>query len=155
MRVGAKAGASEPPLYISYSLRLDFAFNFNNLEDLNLVTHFYVVVVFNTDTTFHTVTNFLYVIFKATQRFQFTFGVEPDLMTIAKGLTSGYAPMGAVLMSDEIFNGIADGPNKAAVVGHGQTYSAHPVSAAVALEVIKIYEESMLAHARYTPKTES
>ena len=75
-------------------------------------------------------------------------GVEPDLMTIAKGLTSGYAPMGAVLMSDEIFNGIADGPNKAAVVGHGQTYSAHPVSAAVALEVIKIYEESMLAHAQ-------
>ena len=75
-------------------------------------------------------------------------GVEPDLMTIAKGLTSGYAPMGAVLMSDEIFNGIADGPKKAAVVGHGQTYSAHPVSAAVALEVIKIYEESMLAHAQ-------
>ncbi len=75
-------------------------------------------------------------------------GVEPDLMTIAKGLTSGYAPMGAVLMSDEIFNGIADGPNKAAVVGHGQTYSAHPVSAAVALEVIKIYEEGMLAHAQ-------
>jgi len=75
-------------------------------------------------------------------------GIEPDLMTIAKGLTSGYAPMGAVLMSDEIFNGIADGPNKAAVVGHGQTYSAHPVSAAVALEVIKIYEESMLAHAQ-------
>ncbi|MDG6098979.1 aminotransferase class III-fold pyridoxal phosphate-dependent enzyme [Alteromonas sp. ZYF713] len=75
-------------------------------------------------------------------------GVEPDLMTIAKGLTSGYAPMGAVLMSDEIFSGIADGPNKAAVVGHGQTYSAHPVSAAVALEVIKIYEESMLAHAQ-------
>ena len=75
-------------------------------------------------------------------------GIEPDLMTIAKGLTSGYAPMGAVLMSDEIFNGIADGPNKAAVVGHGQTYSAHPVSAAVALEVIKIYEESMRAHAQ-------
>ena len=75
-------------------------------------------------------------------------GVEPDLMTVAKGLTSGYAPMGAVLMSDEIFSGIADGPNKAAVVGHGQTYSAHPVSAAVALEVIKIYEEGMLAHAQ-------
>ena len=75
-------------------------------------------------------------------------GVEPDLMTVAKGLTSGYAAMGAVLMSDEIFSGIADGPNKAAVVGHGQTYSAHPVSAAVALEVIKIYEEGMLAHAQ-------
>ena len=75
-------------------------------------------------------------------------GVEPDLMTMAKGMTSGYAPMGALLMSDEIFSGIADGPNKAAIVGHGQTYSAHPVSAAIALEVIKIYEESMLAHAQ-------
>ena len=75
-------------------------------------------------------------------------GIQPDLMTMAKGLTSGYAPMGAVMMSDEIFNGIADGPNKAAVVGHGQTYSAHPVSAAVALEVISIYEEGMLAHAQ-------
>jgi len=51
-------------------------------------------------------------------------------------------------MSDEIFSGIADGPNKAAVVGHGQTYSAHPVSAVIALEVIKIYEESMLRHAQ-------
>lgn len=75
-------------------------------------------------------------------------GVQPDLMTIAKGLTSGYSPMGAVLMSDEIFNGMADGPNKVAVVGHGQTYSAHPVSAAVALEVISIYEEGLLAHAQ-------
>lgn len=74
--------------------------------------------------------------------------VQPDLMTIAKGLTSGYSPMGALLMSDEIFSGIADGPNKAAVVGHGQTYSAHPVSAAVALEVIKIYEEGLLEHAQ-------
>lgn len=75
-------------------------------------------------------------------------GVQPDLMTLAKGLTSGYAPMGALLMSDEIFSGIADGPNKAAVVGHGQTYSAHPVSAAIALEVIDIYEESILGHAQ-------
>jgi len=74
--------------------------------------------------------------------------VQPDLMTLAKGLTSGYAPMGALLMSDEIFSGIADGPNKAAVVGHGQTYSAHPVSAVVALEVIKIYEDSMLRHSQ-------
>lgn len=75
-------------------------------------------------------------------------GVEPDLMTIAKGLTSGYAPMGALLMSDEIFNGIADGPHRSAVVGHGQTYSAHPVSAAVALEVISLYEEGLLANAQ-------
>ena len=68
-------------------------------------------------------------------------GVEPDLMTMAKGLTSGYAPMGAVMMSDQVYRGIADGNASAFPVGHGQTYSAHPVSAAVALEVLNIYTE--------------
>ena len=68
-------------------------------------------------------------------------GVEPDLMTVAKGLTAGYAPMGAVLMSEEVYGGIADGSGKNAVVGHGQTYSAHPVSAAIALEVLRLYHE--------------
>ncbi len=74
--------------------------------------------------------------------------IQPDMITMAKGLTSGYVPMGAVMMSDEIFKGIADGPHRSAVVGHGQTYSAHPVSAAVALEVISIYEEGLLEHAQ-------
>ncbi|PQV44785.1 aspartate aminotransferase family protein [Paraburkholderia sp. BL21I4N1] len=69
--------------------------------------------------------------------------VEPDLMTVAKGLTAGYAPMGAVLMSDEIYQGIADGDAEA-VVGHGHTYSAHPVSAAIGLEVLRLYHEGGL-----------
>jgi 4-aminobutyrate--pyruvate transaminase len=68
-------------------------------------------------------------------------GVSPDLMTVAKGLTSGYAPMGALLISERVYAGIADGTPTGAVVGHGATYSAHPVSAAVALEVIRLYEE--------------
>jgi 4-aminobutyrate--pyruvate transaminase len=68
-------------------------------------------------------------------------GVSPDLMTVAKGLTSGYAPMGALLMSEQVYAGIADGTPAGALVGHGATYSAHPVSAAVALEVIRLYEE--------------
>jgi adenosylmethionine-8-amino-7-oxononanoate aminotransferase len=62
-------------------------------------------------------------------------------MTVAKGLTSGYAPMGALLISGRVYAGIADGTPAGAVVGHGATYSAHPVSAAVALEVIRLYEE--------------
>jgi adenosylmethionine-8-amino-7-oxononanoate aminotransferase len=70
-------------------------------------------------------------------------GVEPDLMTVAKGLTAGYAPMGAVLMSDEIYQGIADG-DATAIVGHGYTYSAHPVSAAIGLEVLRLYHEGGL-----------
>lgn len=74
-------------------------------------------------------------------------GIVPDLMTTAKGLTSGYVPMGAVLMSDHVYNVIADGAG-AAAVGHGYTYSAHPVSAAVGLEVLRLYETGLLDNGR-------
>jgi len=69
--------------------------------------------------------------------------IVPDFMTTAKGLTSGYVPMGAVFMADHVYQVIADGAGNAAV-GHGYTYSAHPVSAAVALEVLKLYENGLL-----------
>ncbi|WOH53577.1 aspartate aminotransferase family protein [Bradyrhizobium sp. sBnM-33] len=69
--------------------------------------------------------------------------IVPDFMTTAKGLTSGYAPMGAVFMSDKVYDVIADGAGNAAV-GHGQTYSGHPVSAAVGLAVLKLYEDGLL-----------
>jgi adenosylmethionine-8-amino-7-oxononanoate aminotransferase len=73
--------------------------------------------------------------------------VQPDLMTVAKGLTAGYAPMGAVLVSDAVYRGIADGIAPGTPLGNGHTYSAHPVSAAIALEVLRIYEEEgMLAN---------
>ena len=79
--------------------------------------------------------------------------VSPDLMTVAKGLTSGYSPMGALLMSKRIYEGIADGTPAGAVVGHGATYSAHPVSAAVALEVLRLYEEGgILANGQQVAK---
>jgi len=67
--------------------------------------------------------------------------VSPDLMTVAKGLTAGYAPMGAVLMSDAVYQGIADGAAPDLPIGHGFTYSGHPVSAAVGLEVLRLYTE--------------
>ncbi len=70
-------------------------------------------------------------------------GIVPDLMTTAKGLTSGYAPMGAVFMSDHVYETIAEGAGEKAI-GHGFTYSAHPVSAAVALEVLALYEGGLL-----------
>jgi len=70
--------------------------------------------------------------------------VEPDLMTIAKGLTAGYAPMGAVMMSDAVYNTIADSDGGKLVIGHGNTYSAHPVSAAIGLEVLRLYDEGGL-----------
>ncbi|ANL69531.1 aminotransferase family protein (plasmid) [Rhizobium phaseoli] len=70
-------------------------------------------------------------------------GVVPDFMTTAKGLTSGYVPMGAVFMADHVYETIAEGAG-AAAIGHGYTYSAHPVSAAVGLEVLTLYENGLL-----------
>lgn len=74
-------------------------------------------------------------------------GIVPDLMTVAKGLTSGYVPMGAVLMADHVYDVIADGAG-AKAVGHGFTYSAHPVSAAVGLAVLELYEGGLLENGR-------
>jgi len=75
-------------------------------------------------------------------------GLTPDFMTTAKGLTSGYAPMGAVFVSDAIYQVMADAAPEGVPFGHGFTYSGHPVSAAVALEVIKLYEGGMIANAQ-------
>lgn len=68
-------------------------------------------------------------------------GVTPDFLTMAKGLTSGYAPLGAAVMSERIYRAMADNTPSGVVIGHGMTYSGHPVSAAVGLEVIRLYEE--------------
>ena len=78
-----------------------------------------------------------------------TFGIKPDMMTVAKQLSSAYMPISAVLVSDEIYQAIADNSDKLGSFGHGYTYSAHPVAAAVALETLKIYEErKIVEHVR-------
>ncbi len=75
--------------------------------------------------------------------------IEPDLMTLAKGLTSGYVPMSACLVSDEIFEVMSEGAGRAGPFNHGTTYSGHPVAAAAALANLDIIEGSdLLAHAR-------
>ncbi|WP_424987662.1 aspartate aminotransferase family protein [Microbulbifer sp. S227A] len=74
-------------------------------------------------------------------------GIVPDMMTTAKGLTSGYAPMGAVFLSEHVYQTISQGAG-ASAVGHGFTYSGHPVSAAVALEVLKLYEGGLFENGR-------
>ncbi|MFT4118817.1 aminotransferase class III-fold pyridoxal phosphate-dependent enzyme [Bradyrhizobium sp.] len=71
-------------------------------------------------------------------------GVVPDLMTVAKGLTSGYLPMGALLMSEEIYRAIADNVPDGRPVGHGFTYSGHPASAAAGLAALRLYTEGGL-----------
>jgi len=78
-----------------------------------------------------------------------TFGIKPDMMTMAKQLSSAYLPISAVLVSDPIYQAIADNSAKRGSFGHGYTYSAHPVAAAVALETLKIYEErDIVGHVR-------
>jgi 4-aminobutyrate--pyruvate transaminase len=70
-----------------------------------------------------------------------TFKLRPDIMTVAKALSSAYLPIAALLVSKRIYDGISENTAKIGTFGHGFTYSGHPVSAAVALETLKIYEE--------------
>ncbi len=70
-----------------------------------------------------------------------TYGIKPDIMSMAKALSSSYLPISAVLISDQVYQVIADNTSKIGTFGHGYTYSGHPVPAAVALETLKIYEE--------------
>ena len=65
------------------------------------------------------------------------FGYVPDIITSAKGLTSGYSPLGAMIASDRLFEPFDDGKT---VFGHGYTFGGHPVSAAVALANLDIFE---------------
>ncbi len=70
-----------------------------------------------------------------------TFEMKPDLMTLAKQLSSGYLPISAVMVSDHVYQTVKAQSNELGVFGHGLTYGGHPVPCAVALEVLKIYEE--------------
>jgi 4-aminobutyrate--pyruvate transaminase len=78
-----------------------------------------------------------------------TFGLKPDMITCAKALSSGYLPIGAVMLSETIYKALVKQSEKIGVFSHGFTYSGHPVSSAVALETLKIYEEDdILSHVR-------
>ncbi len=72
------------------------------------------------------------------------FGVTPDLMTTAKGITNGNLPMGAVFAKREIHDVFMQGPDSAVELFHGYTYSAHPVACAAALATLDIYEKEDL-----------
>ena len=70
-----------------------------------------------------------------------TMGIEPDILTCAKALSSSFLPISAVMINDKVYQGLADGSHSIGTFGHGYTYSGHPVSAAVAVETLKIYDE--------------
>jgi beta-alanine--pyruvate transaminase len=72
------------------------------------------------------------------------FGVLPDLMTTAKGITNGTVPMGAVFMRERIFEAFMTGPETAIEMPHGYTYSSHPLACAAGLATLQVYEEEGL-----------
>lgn len=72
------------------------------------------------------------------------FGVTPDLITTAKGITNATVPMGAVFMKEEIFQTFMQGPEDAIELPHGYTYSAHPLACAAGLATLDVYEEEGL-----------
>jgi 4-aminobutyrate--pyruvate transaminase len=69
------------------------------------------------------------------------FSMRPSSITIAKALSSGYIPISAVIVPEDIFEPIKKASNDVGVFGHGYTYSGHPVACAVALKTLEIYEE--------------
>src|SRR5260221_6084420 len=70
-----------------------------------------------------------------------TFGLKPDMVVVAKALSSAYMPISAVMVSEPIYRAMVLESEKIGTFGHGYTYSGHPVPSAVALETLKIYEE--------------
>lgn len=76
-------------------------------------------------------------------------GIEPDLLTLAKGLTSGYAPLSAVMVGPRVWAALEQGAAQHGIFGHGYTYTAHPICAAAALANIAIIEDDgLLENAR-------
>jgi beta-alanine--pyruvate transaminase len=72
------------------------------------------------------------------------FGVVPDMITVAKGITNGTVPMGAVFVRKEIYDTFMHGPEQAIELAHGYTYSGHPLACAAALATLDVYEEEGL-----------
>ena len=77
------------------------------------------------------------------------FGLQPDIITCAKGLTSGYVPMGATIISDKLMKSLANECKESTLFSHGFTYSGHPAAAVAALKTMDlIEEEKILEHVR-------
>ncbi|AQZ49460.1 aspartate aminotransferase family protein [Martelella mediterranea] len=69
------------------------------------------------------------------------YGLKPDLITIAKGLTSAYAPLSGTIVSDKVWKVLEQGTDENGPIGHGWTYSAHPIGAAAGVANLKLIDE--------------
>jgi L-2,4-diaminobutyrate transaminase len=76
------------------------------------------------------------------------YGIEPDIITIAKGLTSAYAPLSGSIVSDKVWKVLEDGTDEFGAIGHGWTYSAHPICAAAGVANLKVIDDlNLIANA--------
>ena len=69
-----------------------------------------------------------------------TYGIRPDTISVAKAITSAYAPLGAITLSDDMYQAFVDQSAKIGTFGHGYTYSGHPLSCALGIKALEIYE---------------
>jgi beta-alanine--pyruvate transaminase len=72
------------------------------------------------------------------------YGVEPDMITFAKGVTSGTVPMGGVIASSDVYQAFMSGPPGAIELFHGYTYSAHPLACAAGIATLQLYKDEDL-----------
>ena len=78
-----------------------------------------------------------------------SFGISPDMITMAKQLSAAYQPISALMINETIYSAVVAESEKIGTFGHGFTYGGHPVATAVALETLKIYEErDIVGHVR-------
>ncbi|CAN7627256.1 aminotransferase [Phyllobacterium sp. LjRoot231] len=76
------------------------------------------------------------------------FGIDPDIITFAKGVTSGYFPLGGMIVSERLLEELRRSNHPTAMYAHGLTYTSHPVGCAVALANLDLLEEGILVHAQ-------
>ncbi len=77
---------------------------------------------------------------------QAVFGIEPDMITFAKGVTSGYFPLGGVAISARLMDDLRASGQPDAMFAHGLTYSSHPIGCAVAMKTLDLLEDGIMAH---------
>jgi 4-aminobutyrate--pyruvate transaminase len=78
-----------------------------------------------------------------------TFDMQPDSISVAKALSSAYLPIGAITIGDQMYEAMLEESRKIGTFGHGYTYTAHPVCAAVAIKTLEIYKKrDIVGHVR-------
>src|SRR3546814_101917 len=78
------------------------------------------------------------------------YGIRPDIITSAKGLTSAYAPLSASIVGDRVWKVLEQGTDENGAIGHGWTYSAHPIGAAAGVANLKLLDELGLVDRKST-----